>query len=401
MSAITTILETQIAVEPQPRAAFRPPISPITLKAGRDRAVDVIKGLACLLMVAAHSPYSKAPWLDDVTMGAVLFFASTGMNLAGIVGRRPGQKRRLALNALFLIFAGFADNYVQGTMNDCDVFQIAGLAILAMLLLRALLPRFWTFLFPVPFLIHLANQHWLWKKAAGGVASFFLTPGLFPLLPWLGFFLLGAHLKMHGERRGWMMGAMALAGVGALWIFEPFNFNKWWMSPDYFLLGCVAAGGLFAVLRRWLTQSRESKLIEIRRWGANSLVFYILSNFVIRVLEMFGVKGLVLFVLSLALTAALLRPMLGLQAWTAASSKPLVILGAGIAISAMVLAANTWLWPGSFYLRTLSSFGLTFAFVACYPAWKTLAKAATSGGSFAQAASPSRAAETSRHFAMQ
>ncbi len=366
------VLESVLEPEVRPKAEA---LSPITLKAGRDGAVDVIKGAACLLMVAAHSPYSKAPWLDDVTMGAVLFFASTGMNLAGIVERRVDQAKRLAGNALFLIFAGFADNYVQGTMGDSDVFQLAGLAILAMLLLRWILPRYWTLLFPLPFLIHWANQHWLWKSAAGGLGSFFLAPGLFPLLPWLSFFILGAHLKRHGEKHAWIIGAGSLVGVGTLWLFEPFHFEKWWMSPDYFLLGCVMASVWFAVLRCRLTGPGEKRLTEIRRWGANSLVFYIMSNFVIRVVEMFGIKGIPLFVLSLGLTAALLRPALHLQKWTAAARKPFAVLGAGIVVSAAVLAANGWLWPSHFYLRTLSSFGLTFAFVACYPAWKNVSKA--------------------------
>ena len=402
MSAITTIFEPGVQSQPRPKFAYCRPISPITLKSGRDGAVDVIKGFACLLMVAAHSPFARFPWLYEVTMGAVLFFASTGMNLAGIVEGRRGQERRLALNALFLIFAGFADNYVQGTMGESDVFQVAGLAILTMLLLRAFLPRYWTLLFPAPFLIHLANQHWHWKTSAGGLASFFLAPGLFSLLPWLSFFLLGAHLKLHDKRQAWLLGAAALAGVGALLLAEPFRFNKWWMSPDYFLLGCAMASWWFAGLRHWLTKSRELKLVEIRRWGANSLVFYIMSNFVIRVLEMFGIKGLPLFLLGAALTAALLRPALIVQAWTAAAKRPLAILGGGIAISACVLAANVWLWPGSFYLRTLTSFGLTFAFVACYPAWKNLSKAITAGGSLASAALPARAAsKVRRPFAME
>jgi hypothetical protein len=367
MSIVTSVLRLENATHQQV-------LSPISLRSGRDSVVDVVKGTACLLMVAAHVHFAYAPWLEKATMAAVLFFASTGMNLAAIVERREGQENRLAMNALFLIFAGFADNYVQGTLGDCDVFQSAGMAILAMLLLRRLLPRFWTWLFPVPFLIHLANQHFHWKVTAGGVSSFFLTPGLFPLLPWLSFYLLGAHLKKYGgQRQGWHIGTAALFFLALLDVIRPFEFRKFWMSPEYFLIGIALAGWSFAALRRFLSEGAAARLIEIRRWGANSLVFYILSNFVIRILEMALPHGVTFLVLSLAITAVLLRPALALQAWTA-RRPPGTVMAAGAMIALAVLAANGLLWPQSFYLHTLTSFGLTFSFVACYPAWKNISR---------------------------
>jgi hypothetical protein len=387
-----------LTAEPPSRIAG--PISPITLKAGRDGAVDLIKGAACLLMVAAHSPFEQVPWLYEATMGAVLFFASTGMNLAGIVERRTGQARRLAFNAFFLIFAGFADNYVQGTMGDSDVFQLAGMAILAMLLLRKILPGYWTWLFPLPFVLHWANQHLLFKSSAGGLGSFLMAPGLFPLLPWLSFFVLGAHLKKHGQKAAWLTGAAALALFGLRRLSLPFHFEKFWMSPDYFLLGCVAASWTFAALRRWLSEPGENTLAEIRRWGANSLVFYIMSNFVIVVLEMAGLAGTALFLASLGVTALLLRPALRLQAWTA-ERRPGTVLAAGVALSAAVLAANAWLWPDLFYPRTLASFGLTFAFIACYPAWKNLSRSLAGPTARVKSHLPYRSAAVSRPFVLE
>ncbi len=361
-----------LRIEEAPRRRLFPPI---TLSPHRDSAVDVIKGIGCLLMVAAHVSFTGAPWLDDATMGAVLFFASTGMNLVGVVERRPGDEKRLAWNAIFLIFAGFANNYVQGTMGSCDVFQIAGMSMLAMLVLRRILPRCWTWLFLLPFLLLFANEQLHWKTSSGGLASFFLAPGLFPLLPWLSFYLLGAHLRRYQNiRLGWAIGAGSLAGVGIICLFRPFRFDKWWMSPDYFLLGCAAASWWWASLRRWLTASWSARLIEIRYWGANSLVFYILHNFVLRVLEMAMLHGIVLFLLATSITAVLLRPSIMLQVW-AARQRPAMVLYSGVVVSAAVLLFNVAIWPGSFPLRTLAGFGLTFSFIACYPAWKNLSRA--------------------------
>ena len=358
-------------------SGLQQPFSPLSLRSQRDCAVDLIKGVACLLMAVAHVRFTEAPWLQFVTMAAVLFFATTGMNLAGIVEKREGQETRLAANALFLIFAGFADNYVQNTLGMCDVFQSAGIAILAMLLLRRFFPRYWTWLFPIPFLIHFANQQFHWKTAAGGFSSFFLTPGLFPLLPWLSFYLLGAHLKKYGKRSSaWLIAACALAALAIVSIFRPFHFDKFWMSPEYFLIGCAVAACAVAGVRQWLPLAGGNRLAEIRRWGANSLVFYICNNFVIRVLEMAMPHGVALFLLSVVITALLLRPALAAQAWSG-RQRPETVLLAGAILVALTLAANEHLWPGSFHLRTLASFGLTFSFVFCQPAWKNLSRTMT------------------------
>lgn len=350
-------------------------LRPSPLSAERDGAVDVIKGTACGLMVVAHVPFSYAPWLNRATMAAVLFFASTGMNLEGILQRRPGHAKRLAAGACFLIFGGLADNYVQGTLGDCDVFQIAGLAMLAMLFLRHLLPRCWTWLFPLPFLLHAANQHFHWKIAAGGLSSYFLAPGLFPLIPWLSFYLLGAHLiKDKTGKQGWLMGAAAITLMLSLLLVRPFEFRKFWMSADYFLIGCGVVALSLAALRRWLSPRATTLLIEIRRWGANSLVFYIVNNFTVKALEMSGLRGVPLFLLAVSVTALLLRPAFALQRWTS-TLPPATVLLVSVFTAAAAIAVTSALWQVSFYLRTLSTFGVTLSFVAAYPAWKNLSRA--------------------------
>ena len=341
----------------------------------RDAAVDVTKGLACLLMVVAHVRFAGAPWLQSATMATVLFFASTGMNLTTVLERRrPGDDLRLAANALFLIFAGFADNYIQGTMWKSDVFQSAGTAILAMLVLRRIFPLRWTWLFPVPYVLHLANQHFYWKVAEGGVSSFFLTPGLFPLLPWLSFYLLGAHLKKYeGELHGWLLGAGALVVLVARLLFAPFQFDKFWMSADYFLIGCAVVCWMFSAVRGGMSEGATEKMREVRLWGANSLVFYMTNNFVLRLLEMFMPHGVALLVVSIGVTALLMRPILRLQGWTGRREAAPILLG-GLGTAMLVLAVNTYLWPQSYYACTLASFGLAFAFVGAHPAWKNLTR---------------------------
>src|SRR6185312_17483625 len=102
------------------------PVPRTSVHLQRDHAVDMIKGLACLLMILAHVPFPNYTWLSIATQGSVLFFASTGMNLWHITDRHRGDEARIAANGLFLFFAGFANNYVQGTLWQSDVFQSAG-----------------------------------------------------------------------------------------------------------------------------------------------------------------------------------------------------------------------------------------------------------------------------------
>lgn len=340
----------------------------------RDHAVDLIKGWACLWMVVAHVPFPQAGWLSWTTMGSVLFFSSTGMNLWGLLARRRGDEARIAANGLFLIFAGFANNYVQGTLWQSDVFQSAGMAMLAMLGLSWLLPRGWTWLFPLPFVIHFLNQHvFYWKVADGGVSSFFLTPGLFPLLPWLSFYMLGAHLKRYpSARMRWSIALAALAGTACLVWREGFELNKFWMSPDYWLLGLAYVALLLDVLRVWLRHVRRPPLSELRRWGANSLVFYILHSLVIRILQIWWPSGLGLLLGAIVGTAVLLRAGLGLQAWARRQPPGLVLAGCAV-LSGGVLGLEA-AWLSGYYARSFGSFALTIAFLAAYPAFKRLSE---------------------------
>jgi|GEM_PF-1959661 len=342
----------------------------------RDDAVDLIKGWACLLMVVAHVPFPRAPWLDIATMGSVLFFSSTGMNLWGLLARRRGDQARIAANGLFLIFAGFANNYVQGTLGQADVFQSAGMAMIAMLGLHLLLPRWWTWLFPLPFAVHFANQHiFYWRVTAAGVGSFFLTPGLFPLLPWLSFYLLGAHLKRYpGARMRLALGLAALAlGAGLAWR-TGLDFNKFWMSPEYWLLGSAYAALLLDGLRRWLSRRARSgqapPWAEVRYWGANSLVFYILHGLVLRIVQIWRPSGVLLLLAVVAGTALLLRPGLALQDWARRQNPWWLLAGCG-GFCCLILAMESSYLSG-FYSRSFISFGLTLAFVAAYPAFKRL-----------------------------
>lgn len=343
--------------------------------AARDHAVDMIKGLACLLMVVAHVPLPHAGWLAIGTEASVLFFASTGMNLWHITARSRGDELRIAANGLFLIFAGFANNYVQGTLGQADVFQSAGMAMLAMLVLRWAAPRWWTWLFPLPYAIHWLNAHvFYWKISAGGVSSFFLAPGLFPLLPWLTFYLLGAHLKRYpGRRMRVGVGAGALGAFAALVATRGFEFNKFWMSPDYWLLGLAYAALLLDLFRAWLAhrpRGTAAPWAELRYWGANSLVFYILHSLVIRFLQIWWPSGAGLLLGAIAGTAALLRGGLWLQDWARARD-PWRVLAACACICAGTLGLEAAVFHG-YYIRTFAGFALTLSFVAGYPAFKNL-----------------------------
>lgn len=127
----------------------------------------------------------------------------------------------------------------------------------------------------------------------------------------------------------------------------------------------------FAALRRWLSETRVEKLREIRYWGANSLVFYIVNNAVIRFLEMLIPHGFGLFVLSILITALLLRAALRMQALTRRQPPSLVLLS-GALVVLVILATEKTIGSSAPHHTPFICFGLTLSFLACHPAWRNV-----------------------------
>jgi len=262
---------------------------------GRDYGLDYLKGAACLLMILAHGMVAQtARWVLWVKFlgqyAPVLFFAGSGAAMTYQARRR----RTLPLVLFYAVFfiLGFSYNGLHVSdywhVFQSDILQCIALSsIILILLLRVLPAQALLPLSPIPFLLHVLLQRW------GVLGDFFLRdmlipPGIFPLLPWLGFFLLGAGAYRLGDRMkaGVLIGLAALLAALAL-LDVPLDIrNKWNMSWGYFLVSC--AGILLSfLLARW---GRALQVKPLAALGRYSLLFLYVHFIPVYLLRYFGVE---------------------------------------------------------------------------------------------------------------
>ena len=262
----------------------------------RDRGLDYLKGAACLLMILAHGMVADtAGWVQWVKFigqyAPILFFAGSGAAMT-----YQAQKRRILPVVLFyaaFFILGFSYNglHVSDYWHalSSDILQcIAMGSIILVLLLRVLPARALMVLSPIPFLLHVLLQRWI-VPADFVLREMLIPPGIFPILPWLGFFLLGAGAY---RLRDWIkaevfIGLAVLLAVLAMMGVPMDMFNKWNMSWGYFLVSCAGVVLAF-LLARW---GRNLGLGPLEKLGRYSLLFLYVHYIPVYLLHDFGVDA--------------------------------------------------------------------------------------------------------------
>lgn len=262
----------------------------------RDHGLDYIKGIACLLMILAHGMVAERAgwvlWVKYIGQYApILFFAGSGASMT-----YQSKRRRTLSIVIFYIFffvLGFSYNGLHVSdywhVFDSDILQCIALSsIVLALLLRWLPAQALALIAPVPFALHVLLQR-LGVFADFAVAQMLIPPGIFPLLPWLSFFLLGAAAY---RMRDWIKAevfiglAVLLAVLGMAGVSMDF-FNKWNMSFGYFMLSCAGVVITF-LLARWARDWRMSALGEL---GKYSLLFLYVHYIPIYLLDYFRIDS--------------------------------------------------------------------------------------------------------------
>ncbi len=255
---------------------------------GRIAEIDVAKGMACLLMIAAH--FISARLLPFGTFAAPLFFACSGMNTIVLLGRTRDNRRFDLFHLLFpalLFFGGVTQVAIAhgGPPRIVPEFlQCIALALLVLFLLSRVIRRelHIGWLFPLPFVVHQLVP----VGFPDAPLNLFFSRG-FALFPWLGFFLFGVLLLRL--RRAWVPRlAVGLAAASAASLALSGRMpDKFAMSPSYALLALLAscllfmlaramaggAGGVFRVMTGFFALP-----------GRNSLMFVFLHYFALRFL---------------------------------------------------------------------------------------------------------------------
>lgn len=261
----------------------------------RDKSLDYIKAVACILMVIAHSKvegsglfFYGVKFLGQ--LAPLLFFSATG---AALSINKP--TKNISIKLLFyitLFIFGFAYNGIHVTdywhVFEADILQCIALsAIILILLLKVMPAKYMIFLVPIPLILHLLIRRY------ASIDDFFLrsivtSPGVFPLLPWLSFFIFGAFiysLRMKLRAISLTILLVATTAISQTGLRDNM-FNKWNMDWGYFILALTIIAAVFTISPLF-SKNYNIKILKVL--GMNSLVFLFIHYIPVRILESIGV----------------------------------------------------------------------------------------------------------------
>lgn len=297
------------------------PVNHALKKHFRDIPVDLIRGLAIVLMVAANTVPAlllpPAPFLLRLlaTLAAPLFIALSGMMVALSWTKKKHNLSYFVIRGGLVILTGAALEvltYGKIPFVSADVLYLIGLSLPLTYLFLACGTRIRRAMIPVIFCLGPA----LWciipypalpiattlsglpgsGLSPGAVAASWIVTGWFPVIPWLGFAFLGAELGMvrwqqAGIRRFTTpkIGTLALgclAAGAALWALCPgphvvrFGYIELFYPavPGF----CICMTGFIVALFIAADLLPETRLLSpLRAMGECSLAIYILHSLII------------------------------------------------------------------------------------------------------------------------
>lgn len=242
----------------------------------RDNLLDFLKLVGCLLMVLSHSHTPATGWLTHNavflgTFAPVVFFGVSGVTSAFQSRTRPLGSLLLYYALFFLLGLSFCGvkgiNFWQ--QPRCEILE--GIALgtgVTLLLLRRIGREKAGFLFPLPFLIYIAVKESV--DSIPVVAGFIFPPGLFPLFPWLSFFLFGLLCHYH-RRLGFGLAFGAALAYAFLCARGMGHCVKWEMNVAFFLVGVSLYGFLYAA--RFVVRLLPGWAVRVGRYSL--LFFYV------------------------------------------------------------------------------------------------------------------------------
>jgi hypothetical protein len=251
----------------------------------RDHSLDLLKGVACVLMLLAHTqlqidlPSKALTFLGS--FAPVLFFAVSGITADFQARKYPVTGIVATYVMIFLLGLGFAA-MVAGNFwvaFNMDILQIIAVGVLVLYLVqRYLKPGPWFHLgaavtvFALKFVTDALPRDAWWMAYLDKVL---LEPGNFVIIPWLFPFFLGMFCHFAPNRHNlWLAGSAVLA-LGLIWATgTPLGIdNRWDMSTGYFLFSILLTASSFYIARR-IPQDFIARALSSLLWlGKNSLLF--------------------------------------------------------------------------------------------------------------------------------
>jgi uncharacterized membrane protein len=303
----------------------------------RDISIDVTRGLAIFMMIAANIlPYLLMPPVPLPVRIYGTFAAPIFVTLAGMMVALTGKKHRfgyfLERGAIIILIGVLIDVFLWNVYPfvGVDVLYLIGISLPIAHLFLSLDGRLRWAIIGLIFLLTPVLQYAVGYRevhyidtSLNGIAHSLLIDGYFPLFPWLGFSLLGAQLGTLRWKAGdikkydnFMMAAIiiALLVIGSiLWVAFPGNmytregYAELFYPPTIgFIITAIGvillAIGIFDALN-W------KRLLEpFRSMGTYSLQIYVVHLMVVAlVIQHLGIKvGLPMFILAYLLFSAVM-----------------------------------------------------------------------------------------------
>ena len=335
----------------------------------------MLKGLACVMMVLAHTqlqidlPSKALTFFGSFT--PILFFAVSGITANFQARKYPVAGVLITYTMIFLLGLSFAAMIVGNfwVAFEMDILQIIAVGVLTLYLIQRLLnpgPWFYLGATVAVFALKLATDPlprdgwWM-----GLLVNVFLEPGNFVIIPWLFPFFLGMFCYLAPNRHNLWLAATALLMLGLAWgLGLPLGIdNRWDMSIGYFLCSLLLTSACFYGARRLPHAFLAQTLSPLIWLGKYSLLFLYVHMVVIWLIRHHtqGIWGTywiwpAVGAASLALMWVL-PPLLGALRIPALMTR----FSAWAVLLVLVLAAPLVLPPGAPLVLTEFALGLVFS----------------------------------------
>jgi hypothetical protein len=251
----------------------------------RDLSLDLLKGVACVLMLFAHTqlqidlPSKILTFLGS--FAPILFFAVSGITAHFQARKYPVVGITITYVMIFLLGLSFTAMVVGNfwVAFQMDILQIIAVGVLVLYLVqRYLHPGPWFYLSAAILIFALKlgtdvlpRDIW-WMNYLVNVV---LEPGNFVIIPWLFPFFLGMFCFLAPNRHNLIVATSASAGLALGWALGlPLGIdNRWDMTLGYFLFSLVLTSLSFYVARG-LPRALVARAFPWLLWlGTFSLLF--------------------------------------------------------------------------------------------------------------------------------
>jgi uncharacterized membrane protein len=337
------------------------PAQPWTVVPFRDRSVDLLRGLAIAIMVAANLiPFLLVPpapfWLRVIaSVAAPLFIFLSGMMVALSFCLKKHTFSYFLLRGGFVVLLGaLLDLLARGAVPflDFDVLYLIGISLpLAYLFLHLDLPKRMLVFLSIIVMTPLAQVFFGYSglplsvpiipvltgstlPAASEVIRQVLIEGWFPVFPWLAVALLGAHagtfrwqensIRSFADRELAILGGGALTTGALFWYLlpgpalTPYGYVELFYPPTTeFLLFITGLIFCLFIAADWLVTTRHT-FRALQVLGQCSLAIYVVHTLIIELLIQplqlqvslpFYLAGALIFIAAMVVLACMIRSL--------------------------------------------------------------------------------------------